>query len=170
MTGQLVFPPATRALLKCILLFFILVAIQVPLLLFYALAHNGCTKYVYLSYVESLTALAWQMGAISLGVHLIVMVVFMSDFLRRPRALLSKPALIAWACFVIWKVIILAVDLKYASRCGEARDYVYPEKFSWVSMDLMSAIGLVSWIAMIGTAIKATADASLAGSTDKLQV
>jgi len=115
----------------------------------WALAFDGCTKYVPLATVESLVRWVWLIWAISLLVNLIVLIFF----LWTPIMTLSRSALATLGSFAVWKIVALVADLNFASNCGQARNYNYPEKFPWVDTDTAFYLTIALWAVMVGCAV-----------------
>jgi len=128
----------------------ILVAIQAVLFFVWAIAFDGCTKYVPFAGVQALNRFVWQLAATSIVLNLVVLVFFLSDFFRRPGLLIDKMSVRVFACFAAWKIFAIAGDVQHASRCGQARDFYYPYRLSWIPSDLLFWGDFFAWLVMLG--------------------
>ena len=113
-------------------LFASLVLIQIPIVFVWGASHDGCTKYVSLSTVESLIELVSVLWAIGLILNAAILMAYQTRFFRYWNLFGDKSVVISWVCLFAWKAIALPIDLHAASICGEARDYYYPEYFAWL--------------------------------------
>jgi hypothetical protein len=135
--------------LKLVSLVFCLILISFVSFMLFAVTADGCTKYVPLPYVRSLYAFVWQLWAISFVLNLIVLLLFLSDFLRRPRFLMQHPAISTFALLLVWKIAAIASAVQVASSCGQARDYDFPMQLTWLDANFLFFAEFSAWIAMI---------------------
>lgn len=154
--------PSLRTVLKIIGLVVCLVVPKFVEWVLYALAQNGCTKYVPRGAVLNLIEFAWQLWSASAAVSAIIFALFLSGFLRRPRSLVSRQVLPVTACFAIWQAFSLAEYVRHTSRCGEAREVIYPERYpepqlAWVNPDFLFWGAVAASFATIAAAAVAIA-------------
>jgi hypothetical protein len=142
----------SAALVVCLFL------IQAVVLLISALSFNGCTKYVPLTAIEALSVFVWQVWGMSFAANLIVLSIFLSNFLRRPKLLVRGWSLATFLVLLIWKGISIAQDVKHASKCGEARDFSYPAKLTWINADVLFVLCFVAWVSVLIFAVTALSE------------
>ena len=94
-------------------------------------------------------AFVWQLWAISFVLNLTVLLLFLSDFLRRPRFLMQQSALSTFALLLVWKIAGIASGVQHASSCGQGRDYDCPRQLTWLDANLVGFTQVSAWIAMI---------------------
>lgn len=135
-----------------------MIMIEVICFPIWALVHDGCTKYVPLEGLQSLYVFAWKFWAVGVLASLTVLLIFLSDFLRRPRLLGQGTAVASFASLTVWKVLALASDLQEATNCGEARDYDFPRYLTWMNETVLVALCFAAWGATIICATTSVAE------------
>jgi hypothetical protein len=108
-----------------------------------------------ISGIESITRDVWTLWWVSLLANLVVVLFFLSGFLRRPRLLVSGSSIAVLLLLVAWKALAIATDVNSASRCGEARDFEYPVVWAWAGNEFVFFFVFASWLTMAIVAIAA---------------
>jgi hypothetical protein len=106
---------------------------------------------------------SWHLWALSLVAHLVVLLLFLSNFLQRPRLLTRGTAVASFVLFAIWKLLAIALDIQYATTCGQGRDFHFPAQLAWMNADVVFVLCIVAWGAMIICAVTSVAQQAGAG-------
>lgn len=141
-----------RTVLKIIGLVVCLVAVQFLEFVGGAIANEGCTKYMSFVAVLGTNAFVRQLWAASCAINAIILLLFLSGFLLRPRSLVSRHALPAYGSFAVWKTLSLGGYVQHFSQCGQARDFVYPERLAWLNANFLFWSMVAAWVVTIAAA------------------
>lgn len=146
---------STRVFLKFLGLLTCVFAVQLVAVPLWALSFNGCSKYVPPQSVRELESFLVKLWGVSFLAYLLILLLFLSDFARRPKFILHPASLTTFVLLCAWKAVSIALDIHQASRCG-ARDTVYdPTKLVWLSPDFAFVLGAILWGLMMISAIRA---------------